>query len=86
MLGSNVRTCIHSEWTGNKPICSGLNQENDYASKRNKRLCDLYRYSLYNYFNVAPFRPDNYFIFRFRPVHTVIHTYNVYKKALEMCI
>lgn len=33
MIGSNVRTCIHSEWTGYKPSCFGLNQENDYASK-----------------------------------------------------
>lgn len=33
MMGSNVRTCIHSEWTGHKPTCSGLNQENDYASE-----------------------------------------------------
>lgn len=33
MVGSSVRTCIHSEWNGNKPTCFGLNQENDYASK-----------------------------------------------------
>lgn len=33
MIGSNVRTCIHSEWSGHKPACSGLNQENDYASE-----------------------------------------------------
>lgn len=33
MIGSNERTCIHSEWTGVKPVCNGLNQENDYASK-----------------------------------------------------
>lgn len=33
MLGSNVRTCLHSEWTGLQPVCHGLNQENDYDSK-----------------------------------------------------
>lgn len=33
MTGSNERTCIYSEWSGNKPVCFGLNQENDYASK-----------------------------------------------------
>lgn len=32
MMGSHERTCIHSEWTNTKPVCSGLNQENDYAS------------------------------------------------------
>lgn len=40
MLGNNVLTCIHSEWNGNKPVCLGLNQENDYASM----------YSLHNKF------------------------------------
>lgn len=33
MTGNSIRTCIHSEWTGQKPVCFGLNQENDYASK-----------------------------------------------------
>jgi len=33
MTGSHERTCIHSEWTNTKPVCSGLNQENDYASR-----------------------------------------------------
>lgn len=33
MTGSNERTCIYSEWSGNRPVCFGLNQENDYASK-----------------------------------------------------
>lgn len=33
LIGSIERTCIHSEWTGTKPQCFGLNQENDYASK-----------------------------------------------------
>lgn len=33
LVGSIERTCIHSEWTGTKPQCSGLNQENDYASR-----------------------------------------------------
>jgi len=32
-MGSHERTCIHSEWTNTKPVCSGLNQENDYASR-----------------------------------------------------
>lgn len=32
LLGDNVLTCIHSEWNGIKPVCNGLNQENDYAS------------------------------------------------------
>lgn len=32
--GSHTRTCIFSEWTGEKPTCFGLNQENDYASKK----------------------------------------------------
>lgn len=35
MLGNNILTCIHSEWNGIKPICTGLNQENDYASMLN---------------------------------------------------
>ncbi|XP_030377373.1 sushi, von Willebrand factor type A, EGF and pentraxin domain-containing protein 1 isoform X2 [Scaptodrosophila lebanonensis] len=34
MTGSHERTCIHSEWTNTKPICSGLNQENDYAMEK----------------------------------------------------
>ncbi|XP_017849130.1 uncharacterized protein LOC108604254 isoform X1 [Drosophila busckii] len=34
MMGSHERTCIHSEWTNTKPICSGLNQENDYAMEK----------------------------------------------------
>lgn len=33
MMGTNVNTCVHSEWTGHKPVCLGLNQENDYASE-----------------------------------------------------
>lgn len=33
MVGSNNRTCIRSRWTGQKPHCYGLNQENDYASE-----------------------------------------------------
>lgn len=36
MIGTSVRTCVREEWTGQKPSCFGLNQENDYASK-NKR-------------------------------------------------
>ncbi|XP_037959565.1 uncharacterized protein LOC119688947 isoform X2 [Teleopsis dalmanni] len=34
LVGSNERTCIHSEWTGTKPACFGLNQENDYAMEK----------------------------------------------------
>ncbi|EDV98774.1 uncharacterized protein LOC6566632 isoform X2 [Drosophila grimshawi] len=34
MTGSHDRTCIHSEWTNTKPVCSGLNQENDYAMEK----------------------------------------------------
>jgi hypothetical protein len=33
MTGSNNRTCVRGRWTGQKPHCYGLNQENDYASK-----------------------------------------------------
>lgn len=33
MIGSSERKCIKSKWTGSKPHCFGLNQENDYASK-----------------------------------------------------
>lgn len=32
LLGDNVLNCIHSDWDGIKPVCNGLNQENDYAS------------------------------------------------------
>uniref|UniRef100_A0A1A9WXH7 Sushi, von Willebrand factor type A, EGF and pentraxin domain-containing protein 1 n=1 Tax=Glossina brevipalpis TaxID=37001 RepID=A0A1A9WXH7_9MUSC len=34
LVGSIERTCIHSEWTGTKPACYGLNQENDYAMEK----------------------------------------------------
>ncbi|KAI8119427.1 Locomotion-related protein Hikaru genki [Lucilia cuprina] len=34
LIGSIERTCIHSEWTGTKPQCFGLNQENDYAMEK----------------------------------------------------
>lgn len=34
MIGSNNRTCIRSRWTGQKPHCYGLNQENDYAMEK----------------------------------------------------
>ncbi|XP_073824681.1 hig-anchoring scaffold protein isoform X1 [Musca autumnalis] len=34
LVGSIERTCIHSEWTGVKPQCFGLNQENDYAMEK----------------------------------------------------
>ncbi|XP_021914139.1 sushi, von Willebrand factor type A, EGF and pentraxin domain-containing protein 1 isoform X2 [Zootermopsis nevadensis] len=31
MIGSNRRRCVGGEWDGQKPVCFGLNQENDYA-------------------------------------------------------
>ncbi|XP_021700723.1 sushi, von Willebrand factor type A, EGF and pentraxin domain-containing protein 1 [Aedes aegypti] len=34
MIGTSVRTCVRSEWTGQKPSCFGLNQENDYAMEK----------------------------------------------------
>lgn len=34
MIGSTERKCIRSKWSGQKPICFGLNQENDYASNK----------------------------------------------------
>lgn len=30
--GSVRRRCSRGEWTGMKPVCYGLNQENDFAS------------------------------------------------------
>lgn len=43
MIGTSVRTCVREEWTGQKPSCFGLNQENDYASKieRSDPKCTL---------------------------------------------
>ncbi|XP_035774232.1 sushi, von Willebrand factor type A, EGF and pentraxin domain-containing protein 1-like [Anopheles albimanus] len=34
MIGTSVRTCVRSEWSGQKPSCFGLNQENDYAMEK----------------------------------------------------
>lgn len=34
MIGSSNRTCIRSRWSGQKPHCYGLNQENDYAMEK----------------------------------------------------
>lgn len=48
MVGSSERTCIHSEWTGNKPACYGLNQENDYASKKTKKKIFVFVYDYKN--------------------------------------
>ena len=31
LLGSVRRRCSRGEWTGMKPVCFGLNQENDFA-------------------------------------------------------
>jgi len=33
MEGSNRRLCSNGEWSGQRPVCFGLNQENDYARK-----------------------------------------------------
>lgn len=44
MVGSNNRTCIRSRWTGQKPHCYGLNQENDYASMFTMRWCIVNRF------------------------------------------
>jgi hypothetical protein len=33
MIGSNRRRCVGGEWDGQKPVCFGLNQENDYACR-----------------------------------------------------
>jgi len=31
MEGSNRRACANGVWSGQRPVCFGLNQENDYA-------------------------------------------------------
>jgi len=31
MEGSNQRVCANGVWSGQRPVCFGLNQENDYA-------------------------------------------------------
>lgn len=31
--GSVERQCIHGQWTGNKSVCVGLNQESNYSRK-----------------------------------------------------
>jgi hypothetical protein len=33
MIGSSRRKCTNGEWDGQRPVCFGLNQENDYARK-----------------------------------------------------
>jgi hypothetical protein len=33
MIGSSRRRCVGGEWDGQKPVCFGLNQENDYACR-----------------------------------------------------
>jgi hypothetical protein len=33
MVGSRLRKCENGEWDGQKPVCFGLNQENEYARK-----------------------------------------------------
>ncbi|CAL4084147.1 unnamed protein product, partial [Meganyctiphanes norvegica] len=32
--GSHYRRCVHGTWTGEKPVCFGLNQESDYALEK----------------------------------------------------
>jgi hypothetical protein len=51
MLGSNNRTCIRSRWTGQKPHCYGLNQENDYASEL--KNCQLSRWKAQVEFEIS---------------------------------
>lgn len=50
MVGTSNRTCIRSRWTGQKPHCYGLNQENDYASEYFLNVCQLCHYC--NIFNI----------------------------------
>lgn len=40
--GTHTRSCIFGEWTGEKPTCFGLNQENDYASKKSLKVYHLW--------------------------------------------
>lgn len=32
--GANVRECVNGKWNSSKPVCFGLNQENDYALEK----------------------------------------------------
>ncbi|XP_063237081.1 sushi, von Willebrand factor type A, EGF and pentraxin domain-containing protein 1 isoform X2 [Bacillus rossius redtenbacheri] len=44
MIGSNRRRCVGGEWDGQKPVCFGLNQENDYALEKPPTI--LFRHQL----------------------------------------
>ncbi|XP_050520065.1 sushi, von Willebrand factor type A, EGF and pentraxin domain-containing protein 1 isoform X2 [Daktulosphaira vitifoliae] len=44
MEGSNKRVCINGEWSGQRPVCFGLNQENDYALEKPPTI--LFRHQL----------------------------------------
>lgn len=49
-MGSVRRRCSRGDWTGMKPACYGLSQENDYARKRSLqhfRMCSTFRWVLY---------------------------------------
>ncbi|XP_022181036.1 sushi, von Willebrand factor type A, EGF and pentraxin domain-containing protein 1 isoform X2 [Myzus persicae] len=44
MEGSNRRVCSNGEWSGQRPVCFGLNQENDYALEKPPTI--LFRHQL----------------------------------------
>ncbi|KAK9874005.1 hypothetical protein WA026_002356 [Henosepilachna vigintioctopunctata] len=44
MTGSSRRTCMGGEWDGVKPLCYGLNQENDYSMEKPPTI--LFRHQL----------------------------------------
>ncbi|XP_049790095.1 sushi, von Willebrand factor type A, EGF and pentraxin domain-containing protein 1-like [Schistocerca nitens] len=44
MIGSSHRRCIGGEWDGQKPVCFGLNQQNDYALEKPPTI--LFRHQL----------------------------------------
>ncbi|XP_054274318.1 uncharacterized protein LOC128994090 isoform X3 [Macrosteles quadrilineatus] len=44
MIGSKRRRCSQGEWDGQRPVCFGLNQENDYALEKPPTI--LFRHQL----------------------------------------
>ncbi|XP_059474921.1 sushi, von Willebrand factor type A, EGF and pentraxin domain-containing protein 1-like isoform X2 [Neocloeon triangulifer] len=44
MVGSKLRKCENGEWDGQKPVCFGLNQENEYALEKPPTI--LFRHQL----------------------------------------
>lgn len=44
LIGSSHRRCVSGEWDGQKPVCFGLNQENDYALEKPPTI--LFRHRL----------------------------------------